>query len=50
MIVAKVTEISQVVTETVDHLDDSCHDSDPAGHVPTEVDFVSLPRPEVTIR
>jgi len=50
VVVVKVTEISQVVTETVDHLDDSCHVTDRAGHVislPPEVDFVGLPRPEV---
>ena len=47
MFVAKVTEISQVVTETIDHLDDGCQ----AGHVISmphaHVDFVGLPRPEV---
>jgi len=48
-IVVKVTEISQVVTETVDHLDDSCHSSDLAGHVllPPEVDYDDRPKPEV---
>jgi len=53
--VVKVTEISQVVMETVHHLDDGCQDSDHrAGHVISvspQVDFVGLPevfsRPEL---
>jgi len=46
--VVKVTQISHVVTETVDHLDDSCHGSDCANVVsPPEVDCDDRLKPEV---
>ena len=53
-----VVKVTEVVTETVDHLDDSCHSNDSchssndchsAGHVmlPPEVDFDDLSKREL---
>jgi len=45
--VVVVVKVTEVVTSTVDHLTDSCHSNDGAGHMilPPEVDFDDLSKP-----
>jgi len=44
-----VVKVTEVLTETVDHLDDSCHSDDSAGHVmlSPEVDFDDMSKREL---